>query len=162
MSRVVAKGICQAAQEKIGLLQQGYYYSVLRRVNSTRQTQIADLMAACADYSYSLLYLLIFASKRSDFVRGKRRVRGLSKAELAKIENVFPRIEDAFRRSARSYADDARALMLTEAYVRRILANPRIAAYVRSAHPSVFGDLKRLGMDLSAAEKADPNPPTAQ
>jgi hypothetical protein len=39
--------------------------------------------------------------------------------------------------------------MVTEAYVRRILANPKVADFVRSGHPKVFRKLNRLGLSRS-------------
>lgn len=153
MTRVSLKGICDAALEKISARARPFYfYSMLRRVNARRQNEIADLMAACSDYSFPFLNLLIFGSKASDFVRTKRRMRGLGQAELAVIEKAVPQFEAAFWSAARSYADDARASMVTEAYVRRILANPKVAAYVRVAHPKVFRDLSRLKFKCAATE----------
>ena len=151
MTRATTKGICAAVLEKIGLRARPlYFYSMLRRVNSRRQDEIADLMAACSDYSLPFLNLLVFGSKASDFVRAKRRMRGLSQAELAVIEGVVPQLEAAFWGAARSYADDARASMVTEAYVRRIFSNPNVAAYVGAAHPRVFRSLVRLGFKCPA------------
>lgn len=149
MSRVVTKHICKVALDKIGGRSRPFYfYSLLRRVNARRQNEIADLMTACSDYSFSLLNLLIYASKATDFVREKRRMRGLSVAELTLIENVVPPLEAAFWKATKSYADDARALMVTDAYIRKILGNPEVVAYVRGVHPKVFRDLKRLGFNV--------------
>ena len=146
MKRGTTKGICSAALEKIGPdRREHYFYSMLRRVNGGRQNEIADLMVACSDYSFSFLNVLIFASNASDFVRGKRRMRRLNKAELEMIEMVMPPLEGAFWKAAESYADDARSLMVTEAYVRRILGNAQIADLVRSGHPKVFRKLNRMG-----------------
>lgn len=152
MARLVTKGICDAALEKIGAKTKSFqFYSMLRRVNAGRQNEIANLMAACADYSFSLLGVLTFGSKAHHFIRAKRRMRGVSRAELALIEKTVPPLEAAFWTAARSYADDARALMVTEAYVRRIIANPGVAARVRAAHPTTFLDLNRLGLNCAAA-----------
>jgi hypothetical protein len=61
------------------------------------------------------------------------------------IEKVVPPLEGAFWRAAKSYADDARSLLVTEAYIRRILGNVQIADLVRSGHPKVFRKLNRMG-----------------
>jgi len=146
MKRGTTKGICSAALAKIGPdSREHYFYSMLRRVNDRRQSEITDLMAACSDYSFSFLNILVFASKPADFVRDKRRMRGLSKAELEMIEKVVPPLERAFWQAAKPYADDARSLMVTEAYIRRILGNAQIADLVRSVHPKVFRKLNRMG-----------------
>lgn len=154
MSRASTKGISEAALEKIqGGIKRPSFYSALRRVNAQRQEQIADIMTACSDYTDYLLNILIAASKSSDFVDTKRRMRGLGAHEQAEIDKVFPPIEDAFRKSTLSYADDARALAVTEAYVRRMLANPRIAAYIRAAHPDVTRELRRVGLRPSVVDQ---------
>ena len=158
MKRGTTKGICSAALEKMGPdRREHYFYSMLRRVNGRRQNEIADLMVACSDCSFSFLNVLIFASNATDFVRAKRRMRGLNKAELEMIEKVMPPLEDAFWRAAKSYADDARSLMVTEAYVRRILGNPQVADFVRSDHPKVFRKLNRMGVVCPQAERTSPD-----
>jgi len=161
MTRVTTKGICEPALRKIGAdTGEFYFYSMLRRVNARRQNEIADLMVACSDFSFSFLNVLVFASNARDFVRGKRRMRGLSRAELELIEEVILSLETAFWKAAQSYANDARALMVTEAYVRRILNNPELLATVRSRHPNVLRELGRLS--LYRPERARPrSDPTA-
>ena len=147
MPRASTTGISEVALQKMrGHVKRQSFYSILRRVNAQRQDQIADIMTACSDYTYCFLNLLIAASRNSDFVRPKRRMRGISAGEQADIERVFPPIEEAFRKSALSYADDARALAVTAAYVGRMFANPRIAAYVQTAHPVLARELRRLGV----------------
>jgi len=54
-------------------------------------------------------------------------VRGISVGEPDEIKSVFPPIEDACPEFL-SYAEGACALAVTEAYVRRMFADPHIAA----------------------------------
>jgi len=154
MPRASTKGISEAALQKVrGHVKAPSFYSTLRRVNGRRQDQIADLMAACSDYTNCFLNLLIAASKGLDFIQPKKRMRGIGAGEQAEIEKIFPPVEEAFRKSCLSYAEDARALAVTEAYVRRMLANPRIAAYVQSVHPALSRELRRLGVRHGVADK---------
>lgn len=147
MPRASTKGISEAALQTMpGHVKSQSFYSTLRRVNAQRQEQIADIMLACSDYTYCFLNLLIAASRRLDFLQPKKRMRGINASEQADIERVFPPIEDAFRKACLSYAEDARALAVTEAYLRRLFANPRIAAYVHTAHPVLSRELRRLGV----------------
>jgi hypothetical protein len=54
-------------------------------------------------------------------------------------------LEEAFRRSATSYSDDACAVAVTAAYVRKLLRNDRIASYLNAVHPEIFEELSAVG-----------------
>lgn len=139
--------ICVRALEQIGPdLRYPGFYSSLRHVKHRRQEQIAKLMFMSADYSLSFMQLLIAASKRSDFVKRKIRTRGISRHQQTAIEETFRPLEEAFRRSAASYSDDAYAAVVTTAYLRRVLRNVRIASYLNAVYPEIFEELKAEGM----------------
>ena len=146
------EGICPGALKKIGPdPKYPGFYSLLRRVKPQRQQQIADLMSMSADHSLSFLNLLIAGSKESDFVGKKRRTRGISRQELATIEKSFRSLENSFRSLAPAYPDNAYALVVTEAYLRGLLNNARVASYLNSVHPEIFEDLKGLRISCRSA-----------
>jgi hypothetical protein len=64
------------------------------------------------------------------------------------IEKVVPPLERALWQAVKPYADDARSLIVTEAYIRRILGNAQIADLVRSGHPKVFRKLNRWDLSV--------------
>lgn len=139
--------ICARALEQIGPdPRYPGFYSSLRRVKHRRQEQIAELMFMSADYSLSFMQLLIAASKRSDFVKRKIRTRGISRHQQAAIEKTFRPLEEAFRRLAASYSDDAYAVVVTTAYFRRVLRNVRITSYLNAVHPAIFEELRAEGL----------------
>ena len=94
------------------------------------------------DYTLSFMQLLIAASKHSDFIKKKIRTRGISRQQQTMIEETFQPIEETFRRLASSYSDDAYAVAITTAYVRRVLSNVRIASYLNAVHPEIFEELR--------------------
>jgi hypothetical protein len=149
------KGISPRALEKIGpdLRAQGFY-SALRHVKPQRQEQIAELMSISADRSISFLSLLIAASTGSELVGKKRHARGISHQELAKIERSFRPLENLFRSLAPAYPGNAYALAITEAYLRRVLRNGRVASYLNSVHREMFEDLAAGGLVAQARGNA--------
>ena len=149
------QGICPGALEKIGEdpKYQGFY-SLLRRVKPHRQQQIADLMSMSADRSLSFLTLLVAASRESDFLRKKTRTRGISRQQLATIEKAFRPLEESFRTRAPDYADNAYALVVTEAYFRRLLNSPRVANYLNLVHGGAFDGLVADGLVRQVSSNA--------
>ncbi len=121
------------------------FYCLLRRVKHPRQEQIAELMSLSADHTLNFLRLLIAASKSSDFVKKKKRTRGITRNEEAAIEKTFRSLEGIFQTSAASYSDDAHAASLTIAYLRRLLNNGRIENYINAIYPELFKELKVSG-----------------
>jgi hypothetical protein len=113
-------------------------------VNPRRQEEIAEIMALSGNRCRSFLRLLILASKESDFVRSKKTPRGVRPNEVKLIEREIGSLEEAFRAAAATYADDAYALVLTEAYFRSLLKNARIATYLRSVWPKLFAKVSEL------------------
>jgi hypothetical protein len=120
------------------------YRSLLRRVSLRRQEEITEIMALSGDRCLSFLRLLVLASNGHDFVRSKKVPRGVRSSEIKLIEREIGFLEDAFRASAATYADDAYALALTESYFRSLLKNPRIAVYLRTVRPKLFAEMRPL------------------
>jgi DNA invertase Pin-like site-specific DNA recombinase len=118
--------------------------SLLRRVSPGRQEEIAEIMAMSADRSLSFLRLLVLASKKGDFVRSRKMPRGVRPNEMKLIAREIGSLEEAFRAAAATYPDDAYALVFTEAYLRSLLKNARIAAYLRSVQPKLFAETSQL------------------
>ena len=110
------------------------YRSLLRRETAFRQVEIAQTMALSADRTLSFLRLLVLASKEYDYVRPKRIPRGLRRRELKLIEHELGPLEQHFRAACSGYREDAYALVLTQAYLRSLLKNPRAPAYLRAVH----------------------------
>ena len=127
-----------------GSLQAARCRSLLRRVSPRRQEEIAETMALSADRSLSFLRLLILASNERDCVRSKKAPRGVRPNEMKLIAHEIGSLEEAFRAATATYADDAYALVLTEAYLRFLLKNARIAAYLRSVWPKLFAKISQL------------------
>jgi hypothetical protein len=150
MQRAIKSNISDRAFELLGPdPRYPEFYALLRRVNDRRQEQIAQLMFMSADYTVSFLRLLIAASKHSDYIKEKRPPRGISQRELAAIERTIQPLEEEFRRSAASYSDDAWAVAVTSAYVRKLLRNDRIASYLSAVYPKIFDELSAIGHSSS-------------
>lgn len=115
--------------------------SLLRRVSARRQEEIAEIMTLSADWSLSFLRLLVLASKERDFVRDMETPRGVQPYEMKLIEREIASLEEAFRTATAAYANTAYALVLTEAYLRSLVKNARIAAYLRSVWPKLFAKI---------------------
>jgi len=115
--------------------------SLLRRVSARRQEEIAEIMTLSADRSLSFLRLLVLVSKEPDFIRGKETPRGVQPHEMKLIEREIASLEEAFRTATAAYANDAYVLALIEAYLRSLVKNARIAAYLRSVWPRLFAKI---------------------
>lgn len=119
-------------------------FRLLRRVNCPRQEQIAEIMFLVADFTLNFARLLVEASKPADFVRKKRHAKGVTRAEAGAIEETVLALEKKLRNSAATYPDDARAIVITAAYIRRILSNSRVASYLIAVHPEIITELKAV------------------
>jgi len=145
------KGISPRALEKVGPdTKYPGFYAMLRRVTPQRQEQIAEMMSMSADRTLSFLNLLIAASKDTDFVGKKWRTRGISRAEQAELVRTIQPLEELFRLSAPAFPGNAYVLAVTEAYLRRILRNDRVASYLCSVHPEILQELAADGLVTQA------------
>jgi len=109
-----------------------------------RQTQCVEAMAAMGDYSERYVRLLLAATADADFRSGSPPsfVRVLSAAIRAKAIRWGQAIEPPFRDAVAALPNEQRSLGVLEAFVRRLLANPRINSYLQKHYRAIYSRLK--------------------
>ncbi|MCW5749628.1 MAG: ParB N-terminal domain-containing protein [Alphaproteobacteria bacterium] len=120
-------------------------FEVLRRMTARRQVEAVELMLAADNFTDAYARALVVASRPEDLIRPvRRRPKGLSAADMARMEAELTRVQTDLRRIEQSYADDVMALTLSQAWLRRLLDCPAVADWLGRVKPDLCAGLQMM------------------
>jgi hypothetical protein len=144
--RRLLEGICP---EAVNLLRDKHVaihtFSELRKLKPMRQIEAAELMIAMNKYTISYARSLVAATPEDQLVvKRKRRVRGLTAEQIAKMETESANLQREFKAIEQSYGADHLDLVLATGYVSRLLANARVVRYLAQFHPEILSEFQKI------------------
>ncbi|MES2736658.1 MAG: plasmid partitioning protein RepB C-terminal domain-containing protein [Verrucomicrobiota bacterium] len=120
--------------------------SVLKRVSTVRQIEIAELMVSTNNFHAWYAEALFIGTPKSELRRPtvqKARI-GLSAEDIARMENEMESIAQDFKKLQTSYGEDMLSLTLIAGYIRRILKNPRVIRHLKSKYPDFLPEFESI------------------
>lgn len=151
--RRLLEGICPEAAD---LLRDKHVpihsFAELRKLKPMRQIEAAELMVAMNRYTISYARSLVAASPEDQLVeRKKKKVKGLSAEQIARMETEGARLQREFRMIEQDYGADHLDLVLASGYVARLLGNARIVGYLAQSHPEILAEFQKISELQNAA-----------
>jgi len=145
--RTLLDGICR---EAIDLLKDkmvaGHVSTILRRMKDMRQVEAALLMNDANLYSTSYARALLVATPRDLLVNpdASKKVKGLNAEQIARMESEMESLQREHRLIEESFAPDVYNLTLTQAWLVKLIRNPRIERYLTQNHVEVLSQFQKI------------------
>jgi ParB-like chromosome segregation protein Spo0J len=151
--RRLLEGICPEAAD---LLRDKHVpinsFRELRKLKPMRQIEAAELMVAMNRYTISYARSLVAASSESQLIeRKKKKVKGLTPEQIARMETEAARLQREFKIIEQDYGADHLDLVLATGYVGRLLANARVVRYLAQKHPEILAEFQKIAELQNAA-----------
>jgi ParB-like chromosome segregation protein Spo0J len=127
-------------------------FAELRKLTTIRQIEAAELMIAMNKFTIGYARSLVAATPEAQLVqRRKRRIRGLSPAQIAKMEVESANLQRDFKAIEQDYGADHLDLVLAVGYVGRLLGNAKVVRYLAQFHPEILAEFQKLSELKKAA-----------
>jgi hypothetical protein len=144
--RQLLSGICPEVAE---LLCDRYVpintFSELRFLKTLRQIEAGQAMIAMNRFKASYVRSLVAATPEDQLVEGrKRRIRGLSEARIAVMQNGSEIPGRELRQVEQSCSAGDLDLMLAISYIRRLLGNARIVCHLAQHHGAILSEFQQI------------------
>jgi ParB-like chromosome segregation protein Spo0J len=129
-------------------------FTELKKMMPLRQIEAAELMVAMNKYTISYAKSLLAATPQSQLVESTKpkRVKGLSQAQIALMEQESVNLEREFKIAEKSYGTDHLDLVLTIGYLGKMIGNARVVRYLAQHHREILAEFQRIaGTEAAAA-----------
>jgi ParB-like chromosome segregation protein Spo0J len=140
----LTKGIAEEVAEKLGDLECPFaVYEVMRRMTADRQREAVELMVAHGNGSLAFAQALYAASRPEDLapVRGRR---GASPETVARLESELESLQFQLRSLEDHYGLDALHFTLARGYLKRLLENDRVVAWIDANRPEYLQEFRHI------------------
>lgn len=145
--RRLLDGICGEAAEMLKDKQVALTgFHILKKMKPLRQIEAARLMVAMNKYTINYARSLLAATPESQLVAGAtpKKIKGISREQLALMENESANLEREVRLVEDSYGVDHLDLVLARGYVARLVSNERITKYLALHHEAFLPEFEKI------------------
>jgi hypothetical protein len=132
-------------------------FSELKKLNSIRQIEAAELMIAMNTFSNSYVRSLVAATPKNQLAAGfkPRHPKGLSDDQLALMKRESASLAREFKVAEQTYGADHLDLVLAHGYVGKLHRNVRVVSYLAHNHREFLFEFQKLNeSELSAGNGA--------
>jgi len=151
----ILQGICSEAVELLKDKQVPVHtFTALKKMAPIRQIEAAELMISMNIFSKGYAASLLASTPKEQLVDpGKaRKIKGLTERQMDLMARESASLDREFKLVEQSYGGDHLDLILAIGYVRRLVANPRIAKFLERNYEDIYAEFRRLvGTTQSAA-----------
>ncbi len=143
--RILLDGICP---EVVDLLKDRnistHTIEVLRKMRPMRQIEAVELMIALNNFTCAYAKALLAATRQSDLAQPEKpkKVGSMTPDQMARLEREMNTLNQDFRTLEASYGDDVLQLVISAAYVGRLIANSSVEQYLTRRHPELLEELR--------------------
>lgn len=159
--RMMLDGICA---EVVDLLKDRtisiHTMEVLRKMKPMRQIEAVELMMALGNFSCSYAKALLAATRQGDLAHPEKpkKVGKMTPEQMARLEREMSTLNQDFRALEASYGDDVLQLVISAAYVGRLIANPAIEQYLAKRQPELLEEMRGIVAAASLDQVTVPPP----
>jgi RepB plasmid partitioning protein len=129
-------------------------FTELKKMMPLRQIEAAELMVAMNKYTIGYAKSLLAATPQSQLVESTKpkRVKGLSGAQIALMEQESVNLEREFKIAEKSYGTDHLDLVLIIGYLGKMIGNARVVRYLAQHHHEILVEFQKVaGTEAGAA-----------
>ena len=119
---------------------------LMRKVTPLRQVEIAELMVSTNNFTAGYAEALVLGTARDQLVNPEepKWKKGLSREEIAKMEEEMAAVEHDLKAVEDSYADNVLNLTLARSYIRRLLENARVVKFLKANHAEIHAEFESI------------------
>lgn len=143
--RDMLNGICQEAIELLQTRKIGAnVFALLKKMKPLRQVEAAEHMIANSIYSTSFVKALLYTTK-SELLADPPKVRkecGIPESTKHQFAQESDTLLKDLKKLESELGKESLALTVFQAYVARLLKNPRVQRYLERKHPEILGVLR--------------------
>lgn len=123
-----------------------YVLRLLKRVTPVRQIEIAEYLINSNNFTIGFVEALIMGTPKDQMVapEKKKKRRGLSREEIARLEQEMESMGRDFKAVEKSYGESVLNLTLLRGYAKKLLENTRVTRFLKTNHPDIFGEFETI------------------
>jgi len=117
-----------------------------RLVKPLRQIEMAELMTASNNYTKAYVRALYLATQKDQLAEPEKpkEAKGISPAEIARMEKEMEALERDFRLVEDSYGRNVLNLVVARNYLARLLNNARVVRFLAHRYPDTLSEFQKL------------------
>ncbi len=120
--------------------------TVLKKVSGVRQIEIAELMVSVNNFTSSYAHALFIGTSPDHLLQPAKpkTVKGLSAGEIVRMESEIESLERDFKAAEANHGENMLDLTSLSRYVKKLLANPKIARFLQTHYADLFEELEAV------------------
>jgi ParB-like chromosome segregation protein Spo0J len=152
-------GICE---EAIAILKDkpctSIVFDVLRKMNTVRQIEAAELLVNANNYSAAYASALLAGTPQAQLVETTKpkRMKGITPEAMGRMERELARLQEGMASIKDSYGKDHLQLTVIKGYLAKLLGNIRVVKYLMQRRPEFLAEFQAI------TEMASTWPPEAE
>ncbi len=118
----------------------------LRKMKPERQIECADLMCSMNNFSVNYAAALLAATAADQLVESsqKKSFKGLSTAEISRMEQEMSLVQGRFRLIEQFYSNDVLNMVLARGYLNKLVSNKAVASYLQRRQPDLLEEFRSI------------------
>lgn len=119
---------------------------LLRKVTPVRQIEIAELMVSASNFTAGYAEALVLGTPKDQLVNPEepKRKHGLSREEIAKMEEEMGTLEQDLKAVEESYAENMLNLTLARGYIKKLLNNGKVVRFLSANCSDIFSEFESI------------------
>jgi hypothetical protein len=121
-------------------------FDVLRKMTPLRQIEAAELLINANNFSVSYASAILAGTPQAQLVTPQtpKRLKGMTAEAIARMERELSRLQEAISSIQDSYGQDHLHLTVVKGYLRKLIANDRVARYLQQYQPELFVEFQKI------------------
>lgn len=139
--KMMIDGICQQAVDLLKdreITQEALSY--LKKVNQSRQIEMAEIMISANNYSVSYAKALYTSSKKENLNNPEKNKfpKGMTQEDIERMQKEMESVNNEFKTIQESHGKDVLVLIVSQKYIKRLLGNSNIVRYLSKKYLDIF------------------------
>ncbi len=119
---------------------------LLKKVNSMRQIEIAELMVSANNFTAGYADALVLGTSKDQLANPNepKQREGLTAEEIAKMEAEMETLERDLRSVEQSYGENNLNLTVARGYIKRLLDNAKVLRFLTANHREILSEFETI------------------
>lgn len=120
--------------------------AVLKKVSGVRQIEIAELMVSTNNFTGGYAQALFIGTPPDQLLQPAKpkAAKGLSAGEIVRLQSEAESLERDFKAAEAAFGENMLHLNSLGRYVRKLLANAKVARFLSTHHADLFEELEEV------------------
>ena len=129
----------------------------LRKMKPQRQIECADLMCSMNNFSVNYAGALLAATTSDQLLEPSQTkgLKGLSSAEIARMEQEMSLVQNRFKVIEQSYSNDVLNMVLARGFLNKLVSNKAVASYLQRRQPDLLEEVRSIVKITSLEEETE-------